>query len=283
MNKKLRYFLCGLAMGAADTVPGVSGGTIAFITGIYENLLNAIKSVDVKFFKLFFRGELKAAFSQIPWGFCLPLISGIAIAIISLANVVIYLMDTHSYFVWAFFFGLIAASLFILIQDLMKIRGHVLISSFFFAIGAIFAIWLTHSNPVTLSHTYPILFFSGFIAICAMILPGISGAFILVLLGQYKFILQSITTFNLPVLFIFALGCICGLLSFAHVISACLKKYYKPSLAFLSGVLAGSLIMLWPFSTQEFQLTGQTFILIALILFGLAIPLLLHKFSRNND
>ena len=279
MNKKLRYFLCGLAMGAADTVPGVSGGTIAFITGIYENLLNAIKSVDVKFFKLFFKGELKNAFSQIPWGFCIPLVLGIAVAIVSLANIVVYLMETHAYFVWAFFFGLILASLYILLQDLLKIKGHVISSLCFFIIGATFAIWLTHSNPVTLSHTYPILFFSGFIAICAMILPGISGAFVLVLLGQYEFILQSITTFNIPVLVIFALGCICGLLSFAHIISACLKKYYKQSLAFLSGILAGSLIMLWPFSAQGLHSTENTVILFGLILTGLVIPLLLQRVS----
>ncbi len=282
MNQKLRYFLCGLAMGAADTVPGVSGGTIAFITGIYENLLNAIKSVDISFFKLFFSGNIKGAFAKIPWGFCLPLLLGIGIAIISLANVVVYLMDTHAYFVWAFFFGLILASLYLLSQDLLKVKGHVFSSTLLFLIGTAFAIWLTHSNPISLSHSYPVLFFSGFIAICAMILPGISGAFVLVLLGQYQFVLESITTLNFPVLITFALGCICGLLSFAHIISACLKKYYKPSLAFLSGVLAGSLVMLYPFSNGNFQFNQQTMILCALILAGLALPILLHKFSPQD-
>lgn len=284
MHPKLRYFLCGIAMGTADTVPGVSGGTIAFITGIYDDLLRAIKSVNIPFFKHFLRGEFKNAFSLIPWGFCIPLLLGIMTAILSLAHTVTYLMTNHPYMVWAFFFGLVMASVYILFQDLTKAKGNTILGIVFGIIGFIFAVWLTHSNPISLSHSYPVIFFSAFIAICAMILPGISGAFVLVLLGQYQFILQAITELNMPVLIIFLCGCVCGLLSFAHIISACLKRYYKMCLSFLTGILAGSLILLYPFTTKAgSDSTENIYILSLLIFLGIAIPLILHLVSQKKN
>lgn len=284
MHPKLRYFLCGLAMGAADTVPGVSGGTIAFITGIYDNLLGAIKSVNFHFFQLVFKGEFKSAFSLIPWGFCIPLLLGIVTAILSLARVVTHLMAYHPYMVWAFFFGLIVASLYILVQDLMKEKGKNRTSIFFGILGFAFAVWLTHSHPISLTHAYPVVFFSAFIAICAMILPGISGAFVLVLLGQYQFILQAVTQFNVPIILTFIGGCVCGLLSFAHLISACLKHYYKITLSFLSGILAGSLISLFPFTSKANSVNTENFYtLCLLILLGITLPLVLHFISQKKN
>ncbi len=281
MNKRMYYFLCGLAMGAADTVPGISGGTIAFITGIYDNLLQSIKSIDKTFFRLLYRRQWKEAVAKIPWGFVVPLLLGIGIAIFSLANIVVYLMQAHITFVWAFFFGLILASLYLLLKTLLAVKGHTLVSTLCFLVGTMFALWITFSNPISLSHTYPVIFFSGFIAICAMILPGISGAFVLVLLGQYQFILQSLTDLHVPVIVVFALGAISGLLSFAHLVSACLKKYYKQSLAFLSGILAGSLAVLYPFKEGSFSMTTENTLLCGLVFVGIAIPLLLHMVNEK--
>ncbi len=277
MNKKRYYFLCGLAMGTADTIPGISGGTIAFITGIYEQLLNSIKSFDKQFFKLFFTCEFKAALRQIPWNFLLPLIFGIGIAIFSLANIVAYLMENHISFVWSFFFGLIFASLYLIVKSLLKADGCIICSALLFILGTIFSMWIMFFDPISLPHTYLVIFFSGAIAICAMILPGISGAFILVLLGQYQYILQAVVKFDLSVIFIFGLGVICGLLSFTHLVSACLTRYYKASLAFLSGILAGSLVALFPFSDKAFHFNLESMLLCTLILIGIAIPFVLNK------
>ncbi len=281
MKNFIRYYLCGLAMGAADTVPGVSGGTIAFITGIYTHLLNAIQAFDLKFFKLFFKGKFKQSFARIPWSFGIPLVLGIGTAIFSLAKTVVYFMETHPDFIWAFFFGLIVSSLVILIQELKGSKGKKSQASFYFIIGALFALWITFANPVALSHSPLMIFFSGFIAICAMILPGISGSFILVLLGQYKYIMGAISSLDLGVLFLFWIGAVCGLLSFSRLVSYFLKHHYGPCLAFLSGILAGSLAMLWPYNNIFSIPFTNTVYITLLVLVGLFIPLLLHRFSKK--
>ncbi len=269
-------------MGAADTVPGVSGGTIAFITGIYEQLLNAIKSVNFHFFQLLFKGKIKNALGLIPWRFCLPLVFGIGLAIFSLANIVVYLLENHENFIWAFFFGLILSSLYILLKEMAKIKNHKYTSILLFIIGALFAIWITFTNPITLSHSNLTIFFSGFIAICAMILPGISGSFILVLLGQYKYILQSVTDFNFVVLLTFASGAILGLISFSHFVSFCLNKFYKPTLALLCGILAGSLVMLFPYYNFKQENISTLSLITFLIIIGIIIPLALNYFGQKK-
>ncbi len=243
MKDILRYLLCGLAMGAADVVPGVSGGTIAFITGIYQPLLDGIQTFDMAFFKLFFRGRFRQALSRIPWSFLLPLVAGIACSIFSLAKLVLYLLHVYPIVVWSFFFGLIVASIVLLFRDLKR-RGPGVWTAF--AVGAAFAWWLTGAETMRMAQNPPMLFLAGFIAICAMILPGISGAFILVLLGQYQFVLTAVTAFNLSVLVLFALGGVCGLLLFARVLNYCLRRYHTATLAILIGVMAGSLRTVWP-------------------------------------
>lgn len=280
MKEKLRYFLCGFLMGIADTIPGVSGGTIAFITGIYGKLLNTIKSADKEFFRLLFSLKLKQAFAKIPWGFAVPLLLGIGSAIGSLAHVMVMLLERHADIVWAFFFGLIFSSLLILLKEVKEKNPHKTASAVLFVLGALFAVWISFANPVALSHSYPVIFASGFIAICAMILPGISGAFILVLIGQYHYILNAVTTCDLPVILLFLAGCLCGILSFAHVLSACLNNFYHATLAFLSGILAGSLVMLFPFKN------GQSFshmaILGALIGLGIIIPFIINYLGKKQ-
>lgn len=272
----LRYFICGFLMGAADTVPGVSGGTIAFITGIYKKLLDAIQSVNGHFFRLLFKGHIKEAFMLIPWNFCIPLVLGIGTAIFSLAKVVVYLLATYPSLLWAFFFGLILASLFFLLQELKQAQGFALASVFLFFCGVGLALWLTFAKPIPLSHSPIILFGSGFIAICAMILPGISGSFLLVLLGQYQFILQSVSTLQTDVLMTFGAGALCGLVSFSRLINFCLEHYYRPCLAFLSGILAGSLIMLWPYTQSASQSPMTLALITGLLLLGISIPLVLQ-------
>lgn len=243
MKDIVRYLLCGLAMGAADVVPGVSGGTIAFITGIYRQLLDGIQAFDLNFFKLLFRGKIRRALSLIPWSFLLPLAAGILCSIFSLAKLVLYLLHNHPVVVWSFFFGLIMASIVMLFREL-KQRGPGVWAAF--AAGAAFAWWLTGAETVHMAQNPPMLFLAGFIAICAMLLPGISGAFILVLLGQYQFVLTIVTTFNVPFLMLFALGCVCGLLLFARALNFCLRRYHTATLAILIGVMAGSLRTVWP-------------------------------------
>lgn len=284
MKNILRYFLCGLAMGAADTVPGISGGTIAFITGIYEQLLNAIKSVNGAFFRYLLTGKFIKAFKLIPWHFILPLVAGIAIAIFSLANIVVYLLANHLTSLWAFFFGLIIASLLLLTAEFTRGKVNYIFTIPFFLLGILFAIWLTmYFTPLTINHNYPTIFFSGFIAICAMILPGISGAFILVLLGQYAFIMDAVSTLNVPILLIFAGGCLTGLICFAHILSTCLKLFYFTTLALLSGILAGSLVTVWPFTTQHIQngINMELIQLIGLTILGIFVPFLLNKIARK--
>lgn len=280
MNEKFRYFLCGLLMGTADTIPGVSGGTIAFITGIYGKLLETIKSVDKEFFRLLFSLQIKKAFAKIPFGFAVPLLLGIGTAIASLAKIMVMLLADYADNIWAFFFGLILSSLHILVQEIKDKNPQKMMSLIFFVLGIIFSLWISFTKPIPLTSSYPVIFFSGFFAICAMILPGISGAFLLVLIGQYQTILNAVANFNLPVIGCFILGCICGVLIFAHVISACLNNFYHVTLSFLSGILAGSLAMLFPF--QANQTFSHNVLLTGLIVIGAAIPLVINYIGKKH-
>lgn len=276
----LRYLLCGLAMGAADVVPGVSGGTIAFITGIYQKLLDGIQAFNLNFFRLFFTGHVRKALTLVPLKFLIPLATGIALSIFSLAKLVLYLMHEHPVVIWSFFFGLILASIVLLLREMRASENMGTSAWLAMVIGAIFAWWLTGANPVSTGNSLPTLFFCAFIAICAMILPGISGAFILVLLGQYQNVLTAVTTFNVPVLAVFAAGCLCGLLCFARILNACLARFHAQTLALLIGVMAGSLRTVWPWKEANFPALPPSFgtetaIAAACCLVGIALPILI--------
>lgn len=282
MKHIVRYLLCGMAMGAADVVPGVSGGTIAFITGIYQPLLDAIQTVDRNFFRLMFQGRFVQALQRIPWAFLLPLLAGIACSIFSLARLVLYLLHSYPVVVWSFFFGLITASIVLLFRDLGRCGWKEGAS---FATGAAFAWWLGGAEAISMSQTPLMMFMAGFIAICAMILPGISGAFILVLLGQYQYVLSAVAALNLPVLAIFALGCACGLLIFARVLNFCLRRYHDATLALLIGIMAGSLRTVWPWkegTVPALPPSGISEVLLAAVCCaaGLCLPLLVSALPR---
>ena len=235
--------LKGIAMGAADVIPGVSGGTIAFISGIYEELLNSIKSVNLSSLKLLFTGNFAEFWKAINGSFLISLFTGIAISIISLAKGLKYLLDHYPILVWSFFFGLVVASAVYVARTITKWNFTTIIAGI---AGIIIAYFITILTPAEANTTYWFIFLSGAIAICAMILPGISGSFILVLLGMYKFILQSVSEFKIAVVLTFLSGAAIGIISFSNVLSWLLKKYHNLTIAMLSGFMVGSLNKVWP-------------------------------------
>lgn len=235
--------LKGIAMGAADVVPGVSGGTIAFIVGIYEELIESIKSINLTNLKLLCKGKIGAFWTAINANFLLALVLGIGISIFSLAKAITYLLETHPILVWAFFFGLVLASTWFVSKDIKKWNWKTIGC---FIIGAIIALYITIATPAETPNDLWFIFLSGAIAICAMILPGISGSFILVLLGKYYYIMEAVKSFNIPVMLVFILGAALGITSFSHVLSYTLRKYHDITIAVLAGFMLGSLNKVWP-------------------------------------
>lgn len=243
MKKYLGLALKGMGMGAADVVPGVSGGTIAFITGIYEELINSIKSINHKSLRLLFTGKISAFWKAINANFLLALVIGIGISVVSLARILKYILENHPELIWSFFFGLIVASA-IYVAKQIKIWN---ISSVISLIaGVAIAYWITEISPAETTNAYWFIFVSGAIAICAMILPGISGSFILLLLGKYEFIIGAISEFKLLVLGVFLSGAAVGIISFSNVLSWLLKKFHNQTIAVLAGFMVGSLNKVWP-------------------------------------
>lgn len=230
-------------MGGADVVPGVSGGTIAFITGIYEELLNSISKIDADAIKLLLQFKLKDFWVHINGTFLIVLLSGILFSVFSLARIITYLLEHHPIPIWSFFFGLIIISAILVAKEIKKWNWIVVVAGI---IGIAIAYYITIASPSQTSNSLWFVYISGAIAICAMILPGISGAFILLLLGKYTYIFTALKEFNLPIIIVFALGCITGLLSFSRAISWLLKNYYNTAVALLAGFMIGSLNKIWP-------------------------------------
>ena len=235
--------LRGMAMGAADVIPGVSGGTIAFITGIYEELINSIKSISPASLKLLLRGKIREFWTAINGNFLVSLVAGIFISILSLAKLMEYLLETYPVLVWSFFFGLIVASAIYVVRYVKKWNAGVVLIS---VVGAVIAYVITILTPAEANTTYGFIFLSGAIAICAMILPGISGSFILVLLGMYRFILQAVSDFNIPVILVFLLGAGISIILFSNFLSWLFKKYHDLTIGLLAGFMVGSLNKVWP-------------------------------------
>lgn len=230
-------------MGAADVVPGVSGGTIAFITGIYEELINSIKSINLNALKLILSGKITNFWKAINGTFLLSVLLGIGISVFSLAKGLKYLLDNHPVLVWSFFFGLIVASA-VYVAGTIK-KWNVITVAAGIA-GIIIAYFITIITPAEANTTTLFIFISGAIAICAMILPGISGSFILVLLGMYKFILDAVGNLQIAVILTFLVGAAIGIVAFSNILSWLLKKYHNPTIAVLAGFMVGSLNKVWP-------------------------------------
>ena len=244
MNFKEAFliFIRGLLMGSADIVPGVSGGTIALITGIYAHLVEAISNIKFGFLKPLLKADFKGFWNQlldeIDFKFFIPLILGIGVAFLTLAKVVTYCMDVHTALTFSFFLGLIIASAVILFRKIDKINIKHFIAV---VIGAILTYIFVSMNPIAANHSLLILFFSGMIAICAMILPGISGSFLLLLLGQYEYMLNALHHFHFSEIIVFVVGALIGILGFSRILNYLLKNYEELTMAFLIGVMLGSL------------------------------------------
>jgi putative membrane protein len=233
----------GFCMGTADIVPGVSGGTIALLLGIYDELLNAINSIDGRFFRDVISLRWKAAFNDLPWKFLLALGIGIGTAILTLSQILGWALTNYPVLIWSFFFGLVAASVIVVMTRAGKITPKM---GAFFAAAAIGAYILLGLTPGRTPDTAWFLFLSGAVAICAMILPGISGAFILVLLGKYEFVLNAVVTRDFVSILIVGMGAVVGILSFARLLKWLLNRYYYLTIAILAGFMLGSLRVLWP-------------------------------------
>jgi putative membrane protein len=242
----LQYFfitLKGLAMGAADVVPGVSGGTIAFISGIYEELITSINNINLSLFKTLKKNGFQAFWKQLNGNFLVALFTGIFISVFSLAKGISWLLVNQPILLWSFFFGLVVASIFFVGKSLERWN---MVAVVMFVLGAAIAYYITTLPPAENTESLPFLFFSGALAICAMILPGISGAFILVLLGSYKVILDAVHEKDFKIVATVGLGAIFGILSFAKLLKWMFSHYKDLTLAVLTGFILGSLNKIWP-------------------------------------
>ena len=274
----------GACMGAADVIPGVSGGTIAFITGIYDQLIGSINSINAEAVKLFFTGKFKEFWKHINGTFLLSLFCGILFSVVALAGLMQYLLESHPIQTWAFFFGLIvASSLFIL----RGIEGWNLKAVIFLILGVGLGITVCTLSPTTTPDALWFIFLSGAIAICAMILPGISGSFILLILGKYKFIMEAITGLttgqavgeNLVILGVFAVGAVCGIIAFSRILNWLLSRYHKQTLLVLAGFIIGSLVKVWPWSNMEAIMLAQ-FPQASEVLNNLSVEILRNEYYR---
>jgi putative membrane protein len=245
--------LKGMAMGAADVVPGVSGGTIAFITGIYQELITTISGVNLSLITVWREEGFKAMWYKLNGPFIIALLTGILISIFSIMRLANYLLEEHPVHIWSFFFGLILASVWFVAKQIPKWNWKLITG---LILGAAVAFYIISLPPMAGTHSDWFLFFAGAIAICAMILPGISGAFILVLLGAYKPITEAVRDFDLKTILIVGVGAVAGLLSFSRILKWLFAHYTNITLAVLTGFIAGSLNKIWPWKktleTAEF-------------------------------
>jgi putative membrane protein len=299
MNKYLNLFTKGFCMGAADVVPGVSGGTMAFILGIYEELLQAIRSFDLAFLRLLASLKFREAFEHTGWRFLLALGSGILFAIFTLARLISWLLVNHPVFIWSFFFGLVLASVLTVFRHINKWTPGLLV---FALLGAVGAYVLVGLMPAVTPNAPWFLFLSGALAICAMILPGISGSFILVLLGKYQYVLDAVNNRDFLTLFLVAAGCVFGITLFARFLGWLFSRHHDLTIALLCGLMLGSLRKVWPWkridyladiqgqvlNTMESNIMPQGFdsevaLALALALAGICLVLLLEHTAKTKS
>jgi len=245
---KLMLFLKGVAMGLGDSVPGISGGTIAVITKIYDQLVFSIRSVDLRACRFFFKGQFRAFWEHINGTFLLVLVFGILSGLLISANTVLFLLENYFVPLMAFFIGMVLASSALLRNEFSLGAWQNILALF---LGFLLAMSIGFITPRSADLSLVTVFFSGAIAISAMILPGLSGAFILLLLGVYEFILGALLNFDLPYIIVFALGCAVGLLVFSRVLSWLLRDHHQLSYGFITGMLLGSVSALWPWQQTK--------------------------------
>lgn len=244
--------LKGMGMGAADVVPGVSGGTIAFITGIYEELVHSIKNINLRTISTLWKEGLPAFWKAVNGPFLLSVVGGILISVLTLARVLEYLLVNHPILIWSFFFGLIIGSAIFVARSIEKWNVGTVISG----LAGIAIAWIiTSFTPAETSEAYWFIFLSGALAICAMILPGISGSFILLLLGKYQFVLGALNEGKISIIAVLLTGALTGIIAFSHLLSWLLEKFHHLTIAMLAGFMIGSLNKIWPW-----KVTVETYI-----------------------
>lgn len=262
--------LKGIAMGAADAVPGVSGGTIAFISGIYEELISTISNIKPALFKTLFKKGIAQFWKDLNGNFIVALLGGIVISFVSFMKLAKYLLEHHPVLIWSFFFGLIIASIYFVGKQITKWNVGTIVALIF---GAVIAYYISTLPSMQNSGNDYFLFIAGAIAICAMILPGISGSFILIILGAYKTLSEAIHDVDVKKILIFMLGAVFGLLSFSHILKWLFKNYHNITLALLTGFIFGSLNKVWPWKeTQSWHTNSK----------GIKTPLIQKSVSPIN-
>lgn len=236
-------WLRGMAMGIAELVPGVSGGTIAFITGIYMRLVGAIHAVDRVFLRLVLRGRAAEAWRHADLGFLLVLVLGMGASLIAFSSLVRWLLQDHEILIWSFFFGLIVASIVFVGRHVAPWNAERIALAVF---GLLCGATASMAGGLPVSDSLLVTFAAGAVAICAWILPGVSGSFMLLMLGQYERVIKALATFDLPIILAMGSGCALGLMLFTRALHWLLRNAYAGTLAFLCGFMGGALQKLWP-------------------------------------
>ncbi len=259
MHKNLGEYLSltlkGFAMGAANVIPGVSGGTIALITGVFEKLINSLKSIDHVALSFLLRGQLRSFASRINFFFLVAIFSGALLSVFTLARLLSYLFSNFPVFIWAYFFGLILASVYFVGKNVEKWKLTVFL---IFATGAFLAIWISSMSPAEGNENTLYLVLCGAVAVSSMILPGLSGSFILILMGNYELVaIEAINDLRFDILIPVLIGIVAGLLAFSHFLSWIFRNYRDHTLSSLTGFIAGSLLILWPWKTPVFRMNDM--------------------------
>lgn len=245
-------FFKGIGMGAANVIPGVSGGTIALITGIFEKLIDSIKSFDLTALRLFFSGKFKQFAQRVNLDFLVAVFAGIFVSIISLAKLLDFLFSNYPVYIWAYFFGLILASVYFIGKTIQKWNVSVIL---IFATGIAIAVLISIMNPASENEGFLYLIICGIVAICSMILPGLSGSFVLILMGNYELVvIDAVTHIRFEILIPVIIGAAIGLIAFSHFLSWVYKKFRDQTIAILTGFILGSLSILWPWKNPIYKL-----------------------------
>lgn len=259
MKEHIANFLKGFAMGVANVIPGVSGGTIALLTGIFERLINALKSFDVEAVRLLLKFKFREFAQHVDFGFLLSVFVGVGVSIISVAKLLEFLFQSYPVYVWSFFFGLILVSVWFVGKSIGKIDVAAAVS---FVVGAAVAFGLSVMNPATENTAFWYLIICGAVAVCSMILPGLSGSFVLILMGNYQLIMiYAVSHFDMKIIVPVAVGVVVGLLAFSHFLSWLLSRYARQTMAVLTGFIFGSLGTIWPWKNPVYLMQDGTEVL----------------------
>ncbi|MBE6335145.1 MAG: DUF368 domain-containing protein [Lentimicrobiaceae bacterium] len=297
MNQYLANFFKGIAVGTANVIPGVSGGTIALITGIFERLINALKSFNLTALKLIFKGDIKGFIKHTDFWFLVSIGLGVITAILTIAKVFDFLFAQYPIYLWSFFFGMILVSIYYVGITIEKVNIKTIIA---FIIGTAIAVYIAFGTPAKENSNLIYLLICGAVATCSMILPGLSGSFVLVLMGNYQLIMiDAVNDLNLKILIPVAIGGVVGLLAFSHLLSWIFKNYRDITISVLTGFILGSMPIIYPWKNEiityfgsEEKVTGYSYyfpemniefaIALVILLIGAGIIILTEKMAKNK-